>query len=140
MKHSSTKSLILLFVFAFLSTAYLAFGAKESQPFEAKLFADGVQRADVKVDSYSFEPNHIVVVVNKPVKFTLKSVTKIIPHNFTINYPEAGLNVDQDISPGKEAKITFTPTKTGSYEFYCNKKGIFRSHQKRGMKGILEVR
>jgi heme/copper-type cytochrome/quinol oxidase subunit 2 len=78
--------------------------------------------------------------VNKPVEITLKSVTKIVPHNFTLIYPEASLNIDQDISPGEEVKVTFTPTKTGTFEFYCDKKGLFGSHQKKGMKGILEVK
>jgi heme/copper-type cytochrome/quinol oxidase subunit 2 len=113
---------------------------EESKPFEAKLSEDGIQRVEVIVDSYSFDPNQIIVAVNKPVEITLKSVTKIVPHNFTLNYPEAGLNIDQDISPGKEVKITFNPTKTGAFEFYCNRKGLFGSHQKKGMKGILEVR
>jgi plastocyanin len=57
-----------------------------------------------------------------------------------LNYPEAGLNVDQDISHGQEVKVTFTPTKTGSFEFYCDKKFLFESHRKKGMKGILEVK
>jgi heme/copper-type cytochrome/quinol oxidase subunit 2 len=125
----------------FLFTTYLAFVAdKESKAIEAKLSEDGVQRVDIIVDSYSFEPNQIIVVVNKPVEITLKSVTTVVPHNFTINYPEAGLNIDQDISPGEEVKVTFTPTKTGTFEFYCDKKGLFGSHQKKGMKGTLEIK
>ena len=138
MKHVSK---MLFFVFIYCSISLSAFATQEeSKPFEAKLSEDGIQRVEVIVDSYSFDPNQIIVAVNKPVEITLKSVTKIVPHNFTLNYPEAGLNIDQDISPGKEVKITFTPTKTGTFEFYCNKKGLFGSHQKKGMKGILEVR
>jgi plastocyanin len=136
----SFKFLILLFIFAFLPISLLLGADKESQPFEAKVSDDGVQRVDVKVDSYSFEPNHIIVAVGKPVEFTLKSVTKIVPHNFTLNDPEAGLNIDEDISAGKEVKVTFTPTKTGTYEFYCDKKSIFANHRKKGMEGTLEVR
>lgn len=138
MKHVS-KSLFCLFTFCFMSLLTFA-TQEESKPFEAKLSEDGIQKVEVIVDSYSFNPNQIIVAVNKPVEITLKSVTKIVTHNFTLNYPEAGLNIDQDISPGKEVKITFTPTKTGAFEFYCNKKGLFGSHQKKGMKGILEVR
>lgn len=135
------KFLILLFIFAFFPIAYSAFGAnKESQPFEAKLSEDGVQRVSITVDSYSFEPDHIIVSVNKPVELILKSVTKIVSHNFTLKDSEAGLNVDEGISPGKEVKVTFTPTKTGSYQFYCDKKSIFANHRKKGMEGILEVR
>jgi heme/copper-type cytochrome/quinol oxidase subunit 2 len=139
MKYDS--KFLILFTFAFLSTAYLAFGAhKESQPVVAQPSEDGVQRLDVIVDSYSFDPNHIIVTVDKPVELTLKSVTKIVPHDFTLKYPEAGLDVDQSISPGKEVKVTFTPTKAGTYEFYCDKKGLFGSHRKKGMYGTLEVR
>jgi len=135
------RLLIISFALALLSGAYLAFGAdKESTPFEAKVAEDGIQRVDVIVDSYSFKPNHIIVVVNKPVELTLKSVTKVIPHNFTINYPSAGLSVDQDIPHGKDVKVTFTPTKTGTFEFYCDKKFLFYRHKKKGMKGTLEVR
>ena len=138
MKHVS-KSLFCLFTFWFM--ALLTFATQEeSKPFEAKLSEDGIQKVDVIVDTHSFNPNQIIVAVNKPVEITLKSVTKIVPHNFTLNYPEAGLNIDQDISPGKEVKITFTPTKTGAFEFYCNKKGLFGSHLKKGMKGVLEVK
>jgi uncharacterized cupredoxin-like copper-binding protein len=50
------------------------------------------------------------------------------------------LNVDENISPGKEVKASFTPTKTGSYQFYCNKKSMFANHRKKGMEGTLEVR
>ncbi len=135
------KLLTLLFITVFLFTTYLAFVAdKESKAIEAKLSEDGVQRVDVIVDSNLFEPNQIIAVVNKPVEITLRSVTTVVPHNFTLNSPEAGLNIDQDISPGEEVKVTFTPTKIGTFEFYCDKKGLFGSHQKKGMKGILEVK
>ncbi|MBI2488061.1 MAG: cupredoxin domain-containing protein [Deltaproteobacteria bacterium] len=136
------ESVIFLFIFAFISICYLTSGTTygEPTPVQATVSEDGVQRIDVKVDSYSFEPNHIVVTVGKPVELILKSVTKVLPHNFTLNYPEAGLNVDQDISHGQEVKVTFTPTKTGSFDFYCDKKFLFESHRKKGMKGILEVK
>ena len=138
MKHIS-KLLFFLFTYCPMSLLTLA-AEEETKPFEVKLSEDGVQRVEVVVDSYSFDPNQIIVAVNKPVEITLKSVTTLVPHNFTLNYPEAGLSIDQDISPGKEVKITFTPTKTGNFEYHCNKKGLFGSHLKKGMKGVLEVR
>jgi heme/copper-type cytochrome/quinol oxidase subunit 2 len=131
---------IVSFIFAFFSIS-LALGAnKESEPVVVQPSSDGVQRLDIIVDSYSFSPNHIIVGVNKPVELTLKSVSKIVPHNFTLKYPEAGLNVDENISPGKEVKVNFTPTKSGTYQFYCDKKSIFANHRKKGMEGTLEVR
>jgi heme/copper-type cytochrome/quinol oxidase subunit 2 len=132
--------LILSFIIAFLSVS-LAFGAdKESEPVVIQPSSDGLQRLNVTVDSYSFSPDHIIVSVNKPVEFTLKSVSKIVPHNFTLRDREAGLNVDENISPGKEVEVSFTPTKTGSYQFYCNKNNVFANHRKKGMERTLEVR
>ena len=141
MRHN-LKLLMLVLAPVLIFTTYLAFGTDvESQPYEAKLDEDGVQRVDVKVDSYYFEPNHIVVKVNKPVELRLRSVTSVIPHEFVMDHPEAGLEVHQDVSAGEDVKVTFTPAKTGSFQFYCDKKplGLFKSHKEKGMKGILEV-
>ena len=125
----STVSFLLL-IFAYI----LSF----SNPVKSQDTED-IQQIDVVVDSYSFEPNEITVKVNKPVELRLRSVTSIIPHNFTINYPDAGLVVDQDIGSGKDEVVTFIPTKTGRYEFYCGKKSIFANHKKKGMVGTLVV-
>ena len=90
----SLNILILSFIFAFLSLS-LAFGADiESEPVVVQPSSDGVQRLNVTVDSFSFSPNHIIVSVNKPVELTLKSVSTILPHNFTLKDPEAGLDVN----------------------------------------------
>jgi len=130
-------TLVLLILSILFLENYVALGTTKEAQVSSR---DGVQRIDVIVDSYSFEPDHIVVTANKPVEIDLKSVTGLIPHNFTINYPDAGLNVDEDIPHGKDLKVTFTPTKPGSYEFYCDKKFLFDSHKDKGMKGVLEVK
>jgi plastocyanin domain-containing protein len=130
-------TLVLLILSILFLENYVALGTTKEAQVSSR---DGVQRIDVIVDSYSFEPDHIVVTANKPVEIDLKSVTSLIPHNFTINYPDAGLNVDEDIPHGKDLKVTFTPTKPGSYEFYCDKKFLFDSHKDKGMKGVLEVK
>lgn len=79
----------------------------------------------------------------KPVELTLTSVTLIVPHNFLLKEPEAGLDVSQDVSAGETAKVRFTPTKAGTYTFYCDKKPpipFASTHRKKGMEGRLEVR
>lgn len=113
--------------------------AEKAERVKAQVSEDGIQRIEIKVESYSFIPDHIVVKVNEPVEFIIKSHSKVVPHNLAMDYPEAGLKIDQDIAPGKVEKVSFTPKKIGTYEFYCNKKGLFGSHKKKGMKGILEV-
>lgn len=102
-------------------------------------FGEEVQTIDVILDSYKFVPEKIVVEVNKPVELKLKSVTSIIPHNITIDDPESGILFNEDVGSGDEGVVKFTPTKTGTYEFYCDKKNIFANHKKKGMVGTLEV-
>ena len=132
--------MISLSFIALLSIIFAAVPAADAPtPFFAKLSEDGIQRIEIKLDNYSYDPNYIVVVVNKPVELTLKNVAKIVPHNFTINQPEAGINVNENVQPGKEAKVSFTPTKTGTFDFFCGVSGIFGSHKKKGMVGTLSV-
>lgn len=102
---------------------------------------DGVQRATLTLDSYSYAPNHLVVHAGKPVELTLTSVTSITPHNFVLKEPGAGLQVEQEVGAGKTVVIRFTPTQAGLFVFYCDKKLLFfASHREKGMEGKLEVR
>ena len=102
---------------------------------------DGIQRGTLILDSYSYTPNHIVVHAGKPVELILKSVTTITPHNFVLKEPGAGLNVDQSVDHGDTATVKFTPTQSGTFTFYCDKKLLFfASHREKGMEGRLEVR
>ena len=110
-------------------------------PFIVETSKDGVQRAEIIIDTYSYTPNHIVVVVNRPVELTLKSVTWIVPHNFVIKAPEAGIDISKDVQAGQTITISFTPAKEGRFKFLCDKKLLFfKSHQEKGMEGILEVK
>lgn len=97
------------------------------------------QKIEIIVDSYSFKPDHITVTEGRPVELMLRSVTSMIPHNFTIDDPASGLDVDVNVPSGKDVTVTFTPLKTGEFKFYCSKSGIFGSHLKKGMEGTIEV-
>ncbi|MCZ6864336.1 MAG: cupredoxin domain-containing protein [Thermodesulfobacteriota bacterium] len=101
--------------------------------------SDKVQRVEIIVDSYSFKPDTITVEAGKPVEITLRSVASTISHDFTIDDPESGLSVVQEVRGGRDATFTFTPKKPGTYKFYCGKKNIFGSHEKKGMVGTLVV-
>lgn len=101
--------------------------------------SEDVQKVEIIVDSYSFKPDTITVEAGKPVEITLRSVASIISHNFTIDDPESGLYVVQEVKGGRDATVTFTPEKTGTYKFYCGKKNIFGSHEKKGMVGTIVV-
>jgi heme/copper-type cytochrome/quinol oxidase subunit 2 len=110
-------------------------------PVVISVAADGVQRATVTLDSYSYSPNHLIVEAGKPVDLTLTSVTTLIPHNFIIKDPAGRLSVEQDVSAGKTVTITFTPTQPGTFPIYCDKRlWPLPSHRDKGMEGTLEVR
>ena len=109
-------------------------------PVVVKTSPDGVRRAEIIVDSYSYKPDHLIVTANAPVELILKSVTLIVPHTFVIQAKEAGLEIHEDIPSGKAITVRFTPTQAGKYKFFCDKKLLFlKSHENRGMVGTLEV-
>lgn len=112
------------------------------EPQAATISPDGTQQVSVEAGEYYFEPDTIMLRVGIPVELSARksrTASAIIPHNITANAPEAGIafNVDLDREP---TVIRFTPTKTGSYEFYCDKKLLFlESHREKGMKGVFNV-
>lgn len=110
-------------------------------PYIVPLGDDGVQRATVTMDSYSYAPSHLVVASGKPVELTLTSVTTITPHNFIIKDPTGGLNIEQDVGAGKTATVKFTPSRAGIFPIYCDKRlWPLPSHRDKGMEGTIEVR
>jgi plastocyanin len=101
--------------------------------------ANGVQRIDVSVHSFYFDPNRITVEEGAPVELVLHFKPLMTPHNLTCNSPDAGINIDKSISFisfDHTKHVRFTPTKAGEYEFYC---GV-DSHMKKGMTGTIVVR
>jgi plastocyanin domain-containing protein len=102
----------------------------------ANMGANHVQELAVQVESFYFKPSRILVEVNVPVRLTLKRGSLIIPHNFSLHAPEAGIDIDQDVSHGKPVVVKFTPTRVGEYSFYCAKDG----HAHKGMAGTLVVK
>ncbi len=81
---------------------------------------------------WSFNPNAITVRKGEEVTISFKHVGKIA-HNFGIG--EFGVRT-ATILLGKTDEITFTPTKTGTFPFWCAVPG----HRDAGMEGKLIVR
>jgi plastocyanin len=124
----------------FLVMPVLAFSADEKDIYIAETGADGVQRIAMTADSYFFKPAHIVVKAGVPVELAIKNESTLIPHNFVMKSPEAGMEVSEKLS-GDSTIVRFTPTMTGEYAFYCDKRLLFlKSHKARGMEGVIEVR
>ena len=112
----------------------------QKKVFHATTSTDGVQRIEILGGDYFYDPDHIIVKANVPVEITIKKDSRIVPHNITIEAPEAGIEVSESLSRTPEV-IRFTPTKPGKYTFYCTKKLLFfKTHREKGMEGVLEVR
>jgi len=128
------EAAVIIFGILFVSNLYA-----EQNIFRATIDKDGVQRVEVLGGDYFFKPDHIIVKVNVPVEMKVSKEGVIIPHNILIRAPEAGIDIKESL--GKEPKvIKFTPTKTGKYTFYCDKRLLFfKSHKDKGMEGVLEV-
>jgi len=124
--------LLLLTTFAYAKEV-------EKKTFEATVNEDGVQVVDIFGGEYFFDPNYIIVKVNTPVKLIVKKDTIITPHNILMDSPDAGMKFSLALDNDGEA-VEFTPTMTGEYKFYCNKKLLFMdSHEEKGMKGTIVV-
>ena len=110
-------------------------------PIIVSISPDGVQRATVILDSYSYSPNHLVVESGKLVELTLTSRTTFIPHNFVMKELSSGLLIEQDVGAGKTVVAKLAPTQPGRFPFFCDKRlWPMPSHRDKGMEGLLEVR
>jgi heme/copper-type cytochrome/quinol oxidase subunit 2 len=130
----------LLVVLLLLILTVVSATGTERKEFIASAGSDGVQRVDVVGGSYYFNPNYVIVKVNVPVELKLRKKSGIIPHDFVLKAPEAGMNIDVELTT-EPTVVRFTPTRVGKYPFYCSKKPPFlESHRAKGMEGVLEVR
>jgi len=87
---------------------------------------------DVKVEggNFYFKPNTITVKKGQTVKITLTSADGT--HDFYLDE----FNVkSESVNAGQSTTVTFTPNKTGSFEYYCS----IDSHRAKGMVGTLIV-
>ena len=131
------KKLIFLLA-AILLLPSISFSADEGKPYVASAAPDGKEHITITGGSYFFRPDNIVVRVNVPVE--LKVVAEpswLITHDFVLKAP--GVDIKTSISTVPKV-FEFTPTRTGDYKFYCDKRFLFfESHRARGMEGTLRV-
>ena len=85
---------------------------------------------EVTAQNFSYNPKSITVPVNQPVTINFKSIGGT--HDFYLDE----FNVkSKPVSSGSSETITFTPTKKGTFQYYCN----IGNHRKMGMVGTLIV-
>ena len=132
----SIKIMMPVFVGALLMSA--AWGAETKEIYQATIDSSGVQKVEMLAGSYFFKPNDVIVKVNVPVEITIKKEPGFVPHNIVLHAPEAGIDFKVELSTDPKV-IRFTPTKAGTYPFYCDHRFLFWSHRAKGMEGVLEV-
>ncbi|MGH8489471.1 MAG: cupredoxin domain-containing protein [Gammaproteobacteria bacterium] len=121
--------------------ALLLSAPSHAEPFVAHPDARGVQSVEVRLDSYSYTPDHLVLKAGQPAILTLRNTAFLVPHNLVLADPGAGFGLRQEVAAGESARVVFTPGKKGVFTFYCDKELLFLpSHREQGMEGRLEVR
>lgn len=97
---------------------------------ETSMLEEDPNVINVEGGSFYFKPNIIKAKVGVPVKIKFTSVGGM-PHDFVVD--ELGVKTEQIADDTLE--FEFTPTQSGTFEFYCS----VGSHRKMGMKGSLIV-
>ncbi|QFY41754.1 cytochrome c oxidase subunit II [Candidatus Methylospira mobilis] len=82
-------------------------------------YAETASAADVPVISikasrFLYQPNKIVLKKGQTVVLEIESLDRL--HGFAI--PELGVRAEA--TPGQKIRLSITPTKTGSFMFYCD--------------------
>ena len=89
----------------------------------------------IELRSFSFEPNHFVILQNHS-PFTLRLTnTADTLHNFTLIDPRKDVILKKDLIPNESITFTVEPLSPGDYLFYCNR----FLHRHRDMEGMLMV-
>ncbi len=100
----------------------------------------GVQRINMDLGDYQFHPKTVSIVAGTTAELILTNRDSITPHNFIVEAPEAGMEVNSEVSAGESATIVLRPTRPGTYTFYCDKQFLFfESHREKGMEGQIKV-
>ena len=100
----------------------------------------GVQRVDMDLGDYQFHPKTVSIAAGTAAELILTNRDSITPHNFIVEAPEAGMEVNSEVSAGESVTIVLRPTRPGTYTFYCDKQFLFfESHREKGMEGQIKV-
>ncbi len=87
----------------------------ESSPMEATGNGGELQKITIGMQNYNYYPQEIKVKVNQPVEITLDETVGGCFRDFTIKEFSV-----RKYSANPSEKITFTPTRTGTFVFACS--------------------
>ncbi len=112
---------------------------QKAEPVAATMGEDGVQRLDMEGGEYYFKPERVVLKVGVPVELFVRKTPGIVPHNIVMESAQAGMSFKENFGR-KGITVSFTPSDTGTFEFWCDKKFLFfKSHRAKGMEGVIQV-
>lgn len=94
------------------------------------LAAETGREVSVAASRFEFTPDTVKAKVGETLTFVLTSLDRI--HGFKM--PEFGIRAD--IMPDKETRVTITPTKPGTFAFFCD---VFCGDGHEDMAGTLIV-
>ena len=91
--------------------------------------AGGAATVNLTTEDFKFNPTTLSATAGKPVTVSIKNNGNA-EHNFSID----SLKVDKDIEKGESETVSFTPSQSGTIEFFCK---YHKNSQ--GMVGTLNV-
>jgi len=116
-KSGNTKALFWIFVILIISGWFVfssADGRAKNIPDSSRSLGE-LQKITLSTQNYNYYPNIIKVKSNQPVEITLDESVRGCLRAFTIK----DFGVSQ-VSSNPSEKITFTPTKKGTFKFACS--------------------
>jgi len=143
------------FVIGAFTAVVLALGAcgNPAQTAKPVTQATAAQQVTLHGKEFSFSPNAIQLKVGQPVQLTLAN-DGTVDHDIKSDIPISNLAYqtadnatdeqaanaadgvfDVDYNQGHTARITFVPTKAGTYQFFCD----VPDHKEAGMTGTFVV-
>ena len=130
------KEGIVRFIFLIMvTTLILANCTPRSALGPVYLIYPEIRPIEIELRSFSFQPNHIVILQNhSPFTFRLKNNADAL-HNFTLLDDHKNVILTKDLKPKESITFTIEPLSPGNYLFYCSR----FLHRRKGMEGMLMV-
>jgi cytochrome c oxidase subunit II len=74
---------------------------------------DSVRTIDIVLQKGEYSPSHIEVQKGEKIRLQLKALD--VTHGFAIDE----LGIAREVSPGPPTIVEFTPSKAGTFAYYC---------------------
>jgi len=100
-----------------------------------RMFYPEIRPIEIELRSFSFQPNHLVILRNQsPFSFRLTNTANTW-HNFTLLDPDRNIILKKDVKPNESITFTIESLDSENYTFYCSQ----FLHRFLGMEGMLMV-